>query len=396
VPPGLGQIAPIGNIGRYQVLGKIAQGGMAEIFLGFEEGPRETRRPVVIKRVLPHVAEDADYVEQFLQEASLSLRLRHPNICTIYEFGEDKSRYFLAMEYLHGVTLDQIVAKSGKLPAPLAARVVALVAEGLAHAHELRDDEGRPLGLVHRDVTPENVMIGFDGTVKLLDFGIAKSANQQSRTQAGVLKGKVAYMSPEQYKGEPLDGRSDLFALGATLFKALTGRSPFERDNEANTVAAILFEDPPAPSEVLEGVPPDLDALVVRMLAKDPDDRPMTAGGVAAELDAWLAAKGVAVRSSDIGTFLGVHFRDRKDVLPKLDRGPVTGLIEVVDPLATAQIQAELDDVLEATQRAEKRKKMLVAVLAAVTVLGALGAAAWKVANPPPPDPTETESPITP
>jgi len=379
----LRELPPIGSIGRYHVLGRLATGGMAEIFLARDEGPRAAWRPLVIKRVLPHVAADREYVESFVHEATLSMRLRHPNICSVYEFGEDGGTYYLAMEYVEGVSLRQLVREASPLPFPIAARVVADVAAALAYAHTATDDQGRPLGLVHRDVTPENILIGFDGRVKLLDFGIAKAHTQTQKTQAGILKGKTAYMSPEQYRGEPIDGRADIFSLGVCLFEALTGANPFDRGTEANTVAAILFDETtPCPREWRDDVPEALDAACRAALAKDVARRTPDGDKLARQLESWLRKHG-DVRPGDLAAFLERRFGDRKAAGPTLDRTPLEA--HVTDPLSSAALVAELDDMVGETARAQRRKQRLIVLLAVLLILGATGLIAWRLLSAPPP-----------
>lgn len=365
---------------------------MAEIFLARDEGPRAAWRPLVVKRVLPHVAQDPDYIESFVHEATLSMRLRHPNICAVYEFGEDAGTYYLAMEYVEGVSLRQLIREASPLPHEIVARIIADVAAALAYAHGATDDEGRPLGIVHRDVTPENILIGFDGRVKLLDFGIAKARSQTQKTQAGVLKGKTAYMSPEQYRGEDLDGRADLFSLGACMFEALTGDNPFERGSEANTVAAILFDETtPYPSEWRDGIPEALDAACRGALAKDKRRRTPDGDTLARQLEAWLREHG-DVRPRDVARFLEERFGGRKAAGPELDRTPLEA--RPVDPLSSAALVAELDDMVGEAARAQKRKQRLVIVLGALLILGAVGMIAYHLARAPaPPEPSSAAPP---
>ncbi len=380
----LRELPSIGQIGRYQVLGKIAKGGMAEIFLARQEGPRNAWRPLVVKRVLSHLTDDADYVESFVHEAELCMRLDHPNICAVYDFGQHGSDYFIAMEYVDGVSLRQLVDRVGPLPVEIAARVIADVASALHHAHTATDDNGKPLGLVHRDVTPENIMIGYDGRVRLLDFGIAKAETQTTKTQAGVLKGKIAHMSPEQYKGEKLDGRADLFSLGATFYEALVGKNPFERVAEAHIVAAILFEENvPDPKEEREEVPAGLSIVVRSMLAKDPEERTESGEAVAEQIETWLRGSGHRVRSADLAAVLETHFAKEKSAGPKLDRTPLEHV--VLDPLSSAVQSAELDEFVGATMRAQKRKTRMLIVLTAVVVLSALGYLMFRLATSPAP-----------
>ncbi len=267
----LSALSPIGRIGRYDIVGRLASGGMAEIFLARESGPETVQRHVVVKRVLPHAAEDPKMVDMFVHEARLSMNLSHPNICPIYEFGEASGGFFLAMEWVRGVSLRDLIDEVKEpLPVDFVVRVFAEIAAALHHAHTRTDGRGQPLAIVHRDVTPENIMIGFDGVPKLLDFGVAKAATQTHKTEAGNLKGKFAYISPEQYQGQILDGRSDVFSLGVSLFEALTGENMYARASEYETVAAIVL-DPSVPSARARrpDVPDELDSIVRAALAKE-------------------------------------------------------------------------------------------------------------------------------
>ncbi len=356
---------------------------MAEIFLARDEGPRAAWRPLVVKRVLPHVAQDPDYIEGFVHEATLSMRLCHPNICAVYEFGEDAGTYYLAMEYVEGVSLRQLIREASPLPHEIVARIVADVASALAYAHAATDDEGHPLGIVHRDVTPENILVGFDGRVKLLDFGIAKARSQTQKTQEGVLKGKTAYMSPEQYRGENIDGRADLFSLGACFFEALTGENPFERGSEANTVAAILFDETtPFPSEWRPGIPEELDAICRSALSKNREQRTPDGDTLARQLEAWLREHGDA-RPSDMAAFLEQHFGNRKAQGPKLDRTPLEA--RPANPLSSAALVAELDDMVGEAARVQKRKQRLIILVGMLLIFGAIGMIAWRLAHAPAP-----------
>ncbi|MBX3245643.1 MAG: serine/threonine protein kinase [Myxococcales bacterium] len=378
----LRDLPPVGHIGRYAVLGKLATGGMAEIFLARADMAHGAWRLVVLKRILAHVADDPEHVSAFVQEARLSLRLQHPNICTVYEVGEDRGRTFLVMEYVDGVRLSDLVDLTGALPAPLAARIVADVAAALEHAHGLVGEDGEPLGIVHRDVTPDNIMLGFDGRVKLLDFGIAKARTQSRLTQAGVLKGKVAYMSPEQYRGEALDGRSDVFALGACFYEALTGKSAFDRGTDAQTVAAILFDDAPlSPHAVRPEVPEALDDLVRGAVARSQERRP-SAGALLRELEAWLDGRPAKTTERDIAALLEATFDQSP---PELDRTPLDAAPRL-DAATTAAVRAELDDVVESMRARSRRQRALLVLIALVVVVAAGSAVAWKLTMAPPPD----------
>jgi serine/threonine-protein kinase len=380
---------PVGRIGRYEILGRLAMGGMAEIFLARESGPHAASRELVVKRVLPHVAANPSLMEMFINEARLVMRLRHPSICPIYEFGEDDDgSFYIAMEWVHGVSLARLMKKAGErggLPVPFAVKIASDLAGALHHAHMARGPDGAPLQIVHRDVTPENVMISYDGVARLLDFGIAKAATQLDKTQAGVLKGKFAYMSPEQYQGEPLDGRSDVFSLGVCLYEALTGVPLYARGNEYETVAAIIL-DPRVPSirDVEPNLPAELDAIVKRALAKRPEQRFQSADEMQAALFRFQSWSGEVAREVDIERYLGVLFGDEQHRMPDLERSQVQirraaksePPIRGIDKLA---LDAHLDDVEEELEAARRRKTLAVALIAILIVLGVLGAAALAI-----------------
>ncbi|RKG67094.1 serine/threonine protein kinase, partial [Corallococcus terminator] len=233
------------HIGKYQLIRKLATGGMAEVYLAKAAGPMGFKKTLVLKRILPHLAEEPAFVEMFLSEAKLAAQLEHPNIVQIFDFGEAGGSYFLAMELIDGPSLRKLVKRAVEVPLPqtLCARLVASAAEGLAYAHEFRDSAtDEPLGLIHRDVSPDNILVSRQGAVKVVDFGIAKVAGQKHRTQTGVVKGKLAYMPPEQLQAKPLDRRVDVYALGVVLYELLTGKRPFGTTTEEGTMRAILFE----------------------------------------------------------------------------------------------------------------------------------------------------------
>ncbi len=266
------------RIGRYEVLGLLGTGGMAEVFLGRIVGPSGFKRPVVIKRTLPHLARERSFVDMFLDEARIVAGIRHPNVVQVHELCQDGDDLFLVMEYLEGESLAGLMrrlsTKKRLLSFDLCAHVIAEVCTGLHAAHELTDESGKKLDLVHRDVSPANVFVTYEGNVKILDFGIATASDRlASKTQAGQVKGKYPYMSPEQCRGLPLDRRSDLFSLGIVLFELSTCRRLFHRANEMQTVDAICGMDVPPPSEYVPGYPPALDQICLRALTRDPNAR---------------------------------------------------------------------------------------------------------------------------
>jgi serine/threonine protein kinase len=324
-PPPANQLPAICTYGRYEILGRIAFGGMAEIFLGRENLSVGATRMLVIKRILPQVADDPAFVEMFLDEARLAIQLSHPNICHIYEFGEIEGTYFIAMEWIHGAPLGKVIrrARDGRAMAPeLVVKILVQVAEALEYAHNARDQSGQPLHIVHRDVTPHNIMVSYGGQVKLLDFGIAKATSASTKTEAGVVKGKFAYMSPQQCLGRDIDARSDVFALGICLYEALTGRSLYQRDTDYETMKAVIEEPVPSIRATRPELPMELDAIVQRALQKSADDRWASAGQMQQALEDWLASIGRAVPASKVADLMTDLFREEVLRGPLLDSTP--------------------------------------------------------------------------
>ncbi len=263
-------------LGPYSIVSRLATGGMAELFLGKRTGPNGFERPIAVKRILPHLARQPAFVAMFLDEARIAARLSHPNIVKVEDLGQADGELYMAMEYLAGVSVSrlmkQVAARGGALPPAVAAHVAACIAGGLHAAHHATDETGAPLELVHRDVSPENIFVTFDGQVKLLDFGVAKARDSLTHTRTGEVKGKVAYMSPEQCCAEPLDGRSDVWSLGVVLHEMLTGRRLFPQPNSVAVMRAIL-DEPVLPPSAFAPVPPALDAACMKALARHRDSR---------------------------------------------------------------------------------------------------------------------------
>jgi serine/threonine protein kinase len=265
------------RFGPYLLLKKIGRGGMAELYLARQTGVAGFERLVAIKRILPHLTEDREFVQMFVNEAKLAAQITHPNVAQIYDFGAVLGTYYMAMEYVMGKSLAAVSAQGQKLGTPIpvsaAAHITARIAAGLDHAYRGATVSGAPLGIIHRDISPQNILIGYNGDVKLVDFGIAKAASSSTHTQTGVLKGKLAYLSPEQAWGKTIDHRSDLFALGIVLHEMLTGQRLFKAENEFTTLERVRTADVTPPSAVKKGLPPELDAIALKSLAKNPDDR---------------------------------------------------------------------------------------------------------------------------
>jgi serine/threonine protein kinase len=279
-------------LGKYQLLQPLARGGMAELHLARQEGIAGFEKMVVIKRVLPHLAQYRDFATMFLDEARIAAKLSHPNIVQYFDFGEADGSYYIAMEYLAGEDLAAIVRAGRKrdrrLPEVLAAYIMAAACDGLHYAHTLVDESGRALNIVHRDISPSNIFVTYQGAVKVLDFGIAKAEGKLSRTRTGLLKGKYLYMSPEQVRGDPLDGRSDVFALGAVLYEILTDAPAFLRDSELDTLRAIMLEEVEPPRSKAPEVSEAMQAIVLKALAPDLERRYRSAQHMRKALEEYL------------------------------------------------------------------------------------------------------------
>ncbi|MCB9654978.1 MAG: protein kinase [Deltaproteobacteria bacterium] len=290
------------RIGRFEVLRKIATGGMAELFLARQVGMEGFEKVVAIKRILAHLAYDEEFINMFRDEARLVAKLSHPNIVQIYDLAKADDTYFIAMEYIPGRNLSSVAkrsrAKGTPFPPEYIARCVAQACEGLHYAHTRKDMDGKPLEIVHRDVSPQNIILAFSGAVKLVDFGIAKAATKIAHTRAGVLKGKYAYMSPEQIRGEVIDARSDIFAVGIVLYELLCGRRPFEKDNSIQTLKAIV-QDPHVDCRALNpNIPDALAEIIDRALVKDPRRRFQSAQETQIALEDFVSAS--PIRSNNI------------------------------------------------------------------------------------------------
>ncbi len=286
------------QLGRYEVLSTIAAGGMATIYLGRRREADGPPLPVALKVVKDDLGEDEQYDLMFRDEASILLRLTHPNIVQTFEADVTGGQRWIAMELLLGRTLadlcDEDARRGTHAPYRLAAWICARVADALHYAHELTDEDGVHLRVIHRDANPSNIILTYDGSVKLIDFGLAKVARRQSKSREGVIKGKVPYLSPEQIKAREVDHRTDLYALGATLWEMTTGRRLWKRDTDVETVRAIQAGVVPNPTELVEGYPDELWAIVWEALMPQSAHRYSNAAVMAADLDAFVARDGDA------------------------------------------------------------------------------------------------------
>jgi serine/threonine protein kinase len=369
------------RIGRYSIVAPLGTGGMAEVLLARMTGPGGFDKPVVVKRILPHLAERDEHRAMFLDEARIVAGIDHPGVVTVFDFGESEQGLYLVMEYLHGQTLAALRRRCRErkqlLDALIAAYIVAEAADGLHAAHEYADADGVPQNVVHRDVSPQNLFLLYSGAVKVIDFGIAKATGRQTKTATNTMKGKYAYMAPEQCDGSGVDRRTDVFALGIVLFELLTGRRLFRRENELETVRAICLEPIPSPAQVMPGVPASLDAICARALARSPNDRYPTAAALRHDLQQAIAELGADRQPrEELATMLREWFEpEREQGSELLRRRPIEA------PTTTGM-------------RAARTRSRLpwIAGGAAVVALGAIGAIyAWP--REPSPAPVHSASP---
>jgi eukaryotic-like serine/threonine-protein kinase len=308
------------RLGRYELLGKIAQGGMAEVWLARQSGPQGFSKLAVIKQILPELAEDQKFVQMFLDEARLAALLNHPNVVHIYELGEDDQNgaAYTAMEYIDGVTLKRLAEKAAEtgthLPFELVGRIISDACAGINFAHELKNLEGQPLNMVHRDISPDNILITYSGQVKIVDFGIARAATATSdRTRSGVFKGKLAYASPEYLEGKPFDRRADIWAMGVTLYWTLTGKKPFPAMAPEALRQQIAGGTFIPPRDVDGDIPWELEEIVTRALEKDPDQRYQTGRELQDAMDTWIRAYGKDASSRWLSDYMNKLFPEQRD-----------------------------------------------------------------------------------
>ena len=302
------------RFGKYLLLERIAVGGMAEVFVAKAFGAEGFQRLLAIKKILPTMGEDAEFIRMFVDEARLAVQLAHANIIQVLELGKHEESLYIAMEYISGRDLRQLMERFRKrqqpMPLPQACLIVAEVCEALDHAHRKRDAQGRPLGIVHRDVSPQNVLVSFDGEVKLIDFGIAKAESRlQKKTQAGILKGKFSYMSPEQVKGLALDGRSDVFACGILLWELVCGEKLFVGDSDYAVLEKVRLGAIPPPRSRNPECPEALEKAILRALATDPARRYQTASELHDDLMRFTVSRGAVFGARQLAAWIREEFK---------------------------------------------------------------------------------------
>ena len=301
------------QIGPYEVVERIGVGGMAEVFRGIMRGAHGFERAVAIKRILPQLADDDAFVAMFVDEAKISVQLQHPNIVQILDLGRaDDGQYYIAMEHVSGrdlrAVLDRLAAAGQRIPLQVALHVAQRVCEALHHAHFAEGSTGRPLGIVHRDVSPQNVLLSYEGEVKVTDFGLAKAAGRATQTQQGIVKGKLAYMSPEQLRGEAIDHRSDVYAVGILLWELATGQRLFMGANDRETIEKVHAGRVQIPSSIDPELPEALDSLVMAALSRERDHRFQTAEQLHDALSELIYSEGAMVSTAAMGEWLRETF----------------------------------------------------------------------------------------
>lgn len=397
------------RFGRYTLLGHIADGGMASVYLAQLRGDHRFSKWVALKVVHAKHAGDPRFEKMFLTEARIAARIDHPNVGQVFDSGVVDGTPYLAMEYLSGKTLQKLFSEARAhripFPLPIAARIIADAALGLHAAHELRDDNGASIGVVHRDVSPHNIFILYSGATKLMDFGIAASRDRydEEKTAIDELKGKLAYMSPEQMCRQPLDRRSDIFSLGIVLWEITCGKRLFKRNSEGETALALLSEPIPKPSSVVPDYPPELETIVMRCLQRKPDDRYAMASELAADLEDFIASTGRATGAPQLEAFMQTVFPTAVEEHSTTLRKAASLLKQIeaesLRPPPDGAIDGEEEIVVTVgTERpppmpARRRGWLPWAAAGAVMLAGGLGFVVWNEREQPPvAPPNETEA----
>jgi tRNA A-37 threonylcarbamoyl transferase component Bud32 len=373
------------NFGKYEIITHLASGGMADIFLCRARGIQGFEKLAIIKRVRQDRAFDKKMVDLFLDEARLAASLQHPNIVQVFEFGIVDGSYFLAMQYVHGEDVHALLKRmreSGEtLPLPEVLAIVVGVCQGLHYAHECEGLNGRALGIVHRDISPSNVLISYDGAVLITDFGIAKATSRSSETTTGTVRGKLAYMSPEQCRGLPLDRRSDIFAIGTLLHELSTGKPLFGATSDFDVMKAIVEDPVRAPSAQVPGYPSELDRIVLKALARDPAHRYASARELQLDIERFAVEHKMPISSARLAGLMQERFADRiagwreRVALDGAARAsmarPPSAEVEIVPAGATAT-------VVDAPIAARTRKHSRVALIATAAAAAAIAVVAQR------------------
>ncbi len=347
------------QFGKYSLQRKLAEGGMAEVFLAKQSGMEGFEKLVVVKRILPQLCSDDSFVKMFLNEARVAARLNHPNVVQIFDLGKLSEQYFIAMEYVHGEDLRAVIREATdadkRPPIGLACRIIADTLAGLHYAHTRVGADGKPLGLVHRDVSPQNVLVTYEGSVKLVDFGIAKATREvgAAQTQAGLLKGKYSYMSPEQARGQPVDARADVFCAGVLLWELATWQRLFKRPTDMATLMAVAEEPIRAPRTVEASLPPELDRLIMKALARSPDERFASAQEMRAALEGLIRTSAWEADTLALSGWMRELFA--KKLRAQAADVAAAGLASLEDFLMTVEEKTSISWMLQPPASGEKK-----------------------------------------
>lgn len=372
------------HIGKYRVLAKLGQGGMARVLLTMSQGPRGFNKLLVVKELREELANDPEFVSMFMDEARIAARLNHPNIVQTYEVGEDGERFFIAMEYLEGQPLNAVFRRVGRknIALEIHLRIIADVLAGLDHAHKLTDFDGTPLNVVHRDVSPQNVFVTYEGQVKLVDFGIAKAAGASSRTQEGMLKGKISYIAPEQARCESVDQRSDLFTVGVMLWEAIAGRRMVTREDEMSVLARRMAGQDPPIREAMPDCPDELAAICTKAMAPKKEDRFQSAKEFQEVLERYLSGSDFRVGSKDVGSLVTSAFEDERVRIRSTIEEQMRNADSIKDPISLELVPASLKQTSDSLARVVLPLRNTSETPAAGSQLTAISQA---VPTPPPP-----------
>jgi serine/threonine-protein kinase len=308
--------------GDFELIERVAAGGMGEVFLARQHTIADVERYLAIKRMLPELSRDEEAVQMFLDEARLASRLVHQNVVQIFDLGSSDDRYYLAMEFLEGRDMKRIMGRLSSfrwpLPFAFAAKIVSEAAKGLHYAHELVDNEGLNLKVIHRDISPQNIFVTVHGTIKVLDFGIAKARSQLVKTRDGIMKGKVAYIAPERIVGQAGDRRVDIFSLGVVLWELTIGKRLFKRTGDVKTLMAIVANEVPRPTQMTAEVPEKLEEIILRCLEPNPDERYPTCRDLQDDLETFMASAGYVVTPRRLGHLISMLFEDEPTTIREL------------------------------------------------------------------------------
>ena len=398
-------------LGKYEVLARLDSGGMAEIFLARARGLAGFEKLVVLKRILPHLAAEEEFISMFLDEAKTTVALSHGNIVQVFDMGKgEEGDYFIAMEYVAGKNLRRYLRRAldrekQPIDPPLAAWIASEILRGLDYAHRRTDSAGKPLGIVHRDLSPHNILISYEGEVKVADFGIAKAAGKVVHTETGLIRGKASYMSPEQARADDLDGRSDIFSTGILLYELLTGVTPFEGETSDQILRNLLKGPPPPPSSKRALIPAALDAIVLRALSTTREARYASCDVFLKDLGSYLMGSGTVIGPRDLAARMSSLFaedieqeRQTMSSLPKSVPAPETAAVRLTNrtPAQPSSNPSRTKDLGENVLLLPWRNAPPWARAFAGIAIGAflIAGSAWTFRGRPAPSPTPAPTPV--